>query len=84
MKINYKNPKTGKPSTVNIADWWVQTYEKACSVRSRPDDNMRSLVDRVAYIYFCEGYPPQFPEFQTFTQAVEHSMCLVIRCALSE
>ncbi|BES73881.1 hypothetical protein RE428_48990 (plasmid) [Marinobacter nanhaiticus D15-8W] len=26
MKLNYRHPKTGKPSTVNLPDHWVDLY----------------------------------------------------------
>ena len=54
MKINYKNPKTGKPSTVNLPDHWVNVYLSVMAgswARLGPDADRKAAIDQL--LHFC-------------------------------
>lgn len=83
MKINFRHPKTGKPSTVSIADWWVELFQRSAEIRD-DDSTFRTLVECVAFHYYGEGFPDSFPPFATFTQAVEYWIQNYVMIALGQ
>jgi hypothetical protein len=86
MKINYKNPRTGKPSSVSIPNVWVVPYEMALGYSSPGDYPWPDFVQSEADFYFLDfdfdSDPPGSSPI-TFTGYCEAVMALRIRGALS-
>ncbi len=85
MKINYKNPQTGKPSSVVIPDIWIVAYEMSQGSRTPGHIDWPSIIRQNAELYFSDNPcnpPGTCPT--TFTQYCEAVMACSIRCALAE
>jgi hypothetical protein len=84
MKINFKNPRTGKPSTASIPDFWVLPYEMALGYSAPGDYPWPDFVQSQANIYFSDSAcNPPGSSPKTFTGYCESVMSSRIRGALS-
>lgn len=53
MKINFKNPQTGKPSTVVLADHWVKVYLKVMESSWQDHDQPDHKREAITHMITC-------------------------------
>jgi hypothetical protein len=84
MKINFKNPRTGKPSTVAIPDIWVLPFEMSFGCSLPGEYPWSNFVQCQADIYFSDSpCNPPGTSPKTFTAYCETVMARKVTSVVS-